>query len=76
MSAPPTVIPAPRGPNWQLLIHSLVLLTGAGALMAHLAGIRVSVVVAWPTVLIVGGLALVVVGQLGLLRRRRRSRSQ
>ena len=72
----PQVIPPPKGPNWRLVIHSVVLLAGAGALLAHLARVRlcVSLTVAWPTVFIVGGVALVLIGQLGLLRRRRTSR--
>jgi uncharacterized membrane protein len=36
--------------------------------------LSVSLTVAWPTVFIVGGVALVLIGQLGLLRRRRTSR--
>ncbi len=68
------VIPAPTGPNWHLLVHAAILLAGAGALLAHLARLRVSPSVAWPTVFIVAGVALVLVGQLGLLRRRRAAR--
>jgi hypothetical protein len=72
----PAVVASPRGPNWRLVTHSIILLAGAGALLAHLARIRLSVslTIAWPTVFIVAGVALVVVGQLGLLRRRRTSR--
>ncbi|MBK6301032.1 MAG: hypothetical protein IPF40_08260 [Actinomycetales bacterium] len=76
MSQPPhQIIPAPRGPNSRLLIHSLLLLLGAAALLGHLAGIEfvTSVSLPWPMVLIIGGAALVVIGQLGLLRRRHRS---
>ena len=38
----PQVIPPPKGPNWRLVIHSVVLIAGAGALLAHLARMRLS----------------------------------
>ncbi|MBK6440621.1 MAG: hypothetical protein IPF90_00385 [Actinomycetales bacterium] len=86
MSQPPSpvsppirqVIPAPTGPNWQLVFHSVILLAGAGALLAHLARLQMnlSLTIAWPTVFVVGGIALVLVGQFGLLRRRRQSRER
>jgi hypothetical protein len=72
---PPQVIPAPRGPNSRLLLHSLVLLCAAVALLGHLAGVHITVSVAWPTVLIEGGIVLVVIGQLGLIRRRQKQRA-
>lgn len=56
----------------------MILLAGAGALLAHLARLQMnlSLTIAWPTVFVVGGIALVLVGQFGLLRRRRQSRER
>ncbi len=71
---PPEVIPAPRGPNSRLLLHSLVLLWAAVALLGYLADVKITVSVDWPIVLISGGIVLVVIGQLGLIRRRQLSR--
>lgn len=66
------VIPAPSGPNWSLVLGSLTLLAGAGCVLGWLAGIRISLDVALPTVLVAAGVMLVLVGQIGLIVKRRR----
>ncbi len=77
MSSPE--IPRPSGPNIGLVLYAALLLTGAGALIWQLVGlpsIEVDLGRVGPGVLVVSGLGLVLVGQLGLLRRRRRERRQ
>lgn len=68
-------LPPPGGPNWGLVLTSLVLLAAAGAIVGQLLGLTLpDLSTGGPTTLVVAGLALVLVGQVGLLRRRRRNR--
>ncbi len=70
----PVRIPAPTGPNWGLLSYGVLMLGGAVAMLAYLSGARMTATVSWPAVFVLGGLGLVLIGQVGLVRRRRRSR--
>lgn len=60
------------GPNYALIGYALLLVAGSGAVIWQLVGLpRIELSRVGPGALVVGGLGLVLIGQLGLLRRRR-----
>ncbi len=60
------------GPNYALIGYALLLVAGSGAVIWQLVGLpRIELSRLGPGALVVGGLGLVLIGQLGLLRRRR-----
>ncbi len=69
------VVIAPRGPNWSLAITSVVLLVVCGTISWHLLGLpTLALAQLGPSALVITGLGFVLIGQIGLLRRRRRQR--
>ncbi|MEI2766831.1 MAG: hypothetical protein V9F82_14300 [Dermatophilaceae bacterium] len=67
------VIPAPTGPNWPLVGVGLLLVVASVALVGYLLGYPSADLAAWgPKTVSVAGAALVAVGVVGLLMRRRR----
>jgi hypothetical protein len=59
-------------PNYGLIGYALLLVAGSGAVIWQLVGLpRIELSRVGPGALVVGGLGLVLIGQLGLLRRRR-----
>lgn len=70
-----TLVPPPRGPNVGLLFTSLVLLGISIAVCWTALGLpSIELARLGPGALVVAGLVLVLAGQVGLLRRRRRRR--
>ncbi len=70
----PARLPAPTGPNWGLLAQAVLLFAGSVVMLAYLGGARMTATISWPAVFVVSGLGLVLVGQIGLFRRRRSRR--
>lgn len=72
-SMPRRVIPAPTGPNWPLVGVGLLLVVASVALVGYLLGFPSADLAAWgPKTVSVAGAALVAVGLVGLVMRRRR----
>lgn len=65
------------GPNYGLIGYAVALVIGSGALLWHVVGLpQVDLSRIGPGALVVTGLGLVLIGQVGLLRRRRRERRE
>ena len=69
-----TYLPAPTGPNWGLVVVGLVFaLVGGGVVANQAAGFQVSSLSELgPSVLVIGGLVLALLGIVGILTRRHR----
>ncbi len=74
-ASPPAAPAAADGPNWGLALFALVVIGAAAmTLLTQVFDVHLDTASLAPGALVVGGLVLVLVGQIGLIRQRRRRR--